>query len=409
MIALAATFLIVGAPSKALALTSAEQDQAINNYDNEFYYVDSRGCGSFKVDTNGGLPNQYNFWTTAEEIEMVEDAYERSHETVYRGMIAQLVNGLNNLADGHESDPSDWCSWDIYNDDIMWACIALVRAYNDTGNYTYVQQAAYEFNEAWNRPYGWDSVNGGFFWATNSSAPDFPSKNSCVNCPACIAAAMLSEAYQGPNGFLQQAEEIYKWEVDNLFNQATGAVYDHVDTDASGAPDWSRVNKGTLTYNQGTMIGASMALYNALHAKKDQTGLPHFLHNALLSADYTRYNYTKNQGHDGYILPDEYGDGDTMGLKGIFMRWCGQWARQTGNKSYEIWLQDNANAAWRIRDNKGVSWSQWWHKDPNTYKEAWECSAAAAACQDVDPQTPAAGSPAGSGLSRPKPKAEPGI
>ncbi len=353
----------------------------MNSFVNAFYYIDSSGRGFFKVDTNGTLPDKYHFWQTAEEIEMVEDAYERSHNATYKKMISQLVDGLNHLAAGQAPNPSDWCSWNGYNDDIMWACIALVRAYRDSGNYDYVTHAAAEFDEAWNRPYGADKVNGGFFWSAEPHSPGFPSKNSCVNCPACIAATLLSQAYKGPNDFLKRAQGIYDWEVANLFDTKTGAVYDNMGVDWNGNPIPARLNKGTLSYNQGTMIGASIALYNALRKSPDRQS---YLKNAALAAAYTRDVYTPRQGH-GEILPDESGNGDTVGMKGIFLRWCGQWAKQTRNKSFERWLQENANSAWKYRDTQGLTGSEWWHADPNAVKGSWECSGAVAACQDVNP------------------------
>src|SRR5579862_4047880 len=151
------TSIIFGPHRAARAISPSDQDQAMSSFVSEFYYVDRSGRGFFKVDTSGALPDKYHFWQTAEEIEVVEDAYERSHNLVYKKMIGQLIDGLNHLAAANQaSNASDWCSWNGYNDDIMWACIALLRAYRDTGHYAYVEQAKAQFDQAWNRPYGWD-------------------------------------------------------------------------------------------------------------------------------------------------------------------------------------------------------------------------------------------------------------
>ena len=45
----------------------------------------------YKNDTGGG---NMGWWTGAEEIEMVIDAYERSNSTTYKNMITELINGF---------------------------------------------------------------------------------------------------------------------------------------------------------------------------------------------------------------------------------------------------------------------------------------------------------------------------
>ena len=133
---------------------------AVNSFNNAFYVKNEDGLGYFKLNTVGGLPTRTQFWMCCEMIEMIEDAFDATHDPVYSGMASQLLDGLNVLISGTE----DFASWDIYNDDIMWAVIALARGYKITHNKAYLSQAEIQFNAVWNR--GWDTKNGGLFWTT---------------------------------------------------------------------------------------------------------------------------------------------------------------------------------------------------------------------------------------------------
>src|SRR6185369_2257472 len=104
------------------AFTGTDADNIFNSFNNSFY-VSSGGQGYYKMDTTGG---RADFWRQAEEIEMIIDAYERTSSTVYKGMITETINGFT------ANFGSDW-SWNNFNDDLMWSCIAYLRGYQKTG------------------------------------------------------------------------------------------------------------------------------------------------------------------------------------------------------------------------------------------------------------------------------------
>lgn len=52
-------------------------------------------------------------------------------------------------------------------------------------------------------------------------------QNACSNEPAALIAARLYRI-NGNQEDLDWAVNIYKWERENLFNPATGAIYDNV-------------------------------------------------------------------------------------------------------------------------------------------------------------------------------------
>jgi predicted alpha-1,6-mannanase (GH76 family) len=347
--------------SAAAGPLDTAREQAINSFDNLFYHVDSDNNGYFFADTDRTVPDRSRFWQSSEEIEMVEDAYERTGAPVYLGMIGQLCNGLNNVVSG----TPDWASWDPFNDDVMWACIAFARAYRDTGNLNFLWNAEYEFNEVWSR--GYDSALGGGLWQTTWES----SKNACVNGPAAIAGILLGR-YTTGTGFMWQAQQAYNWELTHLFVPSTGRIADHQNAD--GSLDW-----GAWTYNQGTFIGASTLFYEA-------TGDAAYPGVAGKAAVWAQQNLTGQ--HVPGILNDEYdsrgGNGDGPGFKGIFVRWCGRWLKDDTSSSVTSWLSRNATSAWIYRNKANVSWAQWWRPTPSgAYLTAWECSSSVAAQEDV--------------------------
>ena len=124
---------VASAPS-ASALTAADQDTAINSYDTAFYTLGG-GAGNYVLDNvNRGYPQTYSFWRMAEEMEMVEDAYDRTHSATFKTMIDQLYTGFVQV------NGTGWTA-NGFNDDLMWISIACLRGYQITGNITYYNQA----------------------------------------------------------------------------------------------------------------------------------------------------------------------------------------------------------------------------------------------------------------------------
>ena len=120
-----------------------------------------------------------------------------------------------------------------------------------------------------------------------------------------------------------------------LFNASTWRTYDNINTNGN-------VDQTPITYNQGTFIGAADFL--------GQTN------DALLAATYTM----NSMGSAGYM--PRYGIAQNNSIfNSIFIRWLAKFMKNRSIQApYQIWLQNNANAAWngrRAADN--LSWCQW--------------------------------------------------
>ncbi len=353
--------------ASVFAYTSTDQDNAINSFNNKFYSLNSSNQGYYLVDTNGGMPNSSFFWTTAEEMEMVEDAYIRTRNPAYKTMIDQLYNGFVQI------NGTYWIA-NGFNDDNMWMDIACLRAYQITGESQYYNQAKWDFDNVFGR--AWDSnLGGGLWWTTDKT-----SKNACVNGPAAIAAVLLYDNGAGSQ-YLTDAEAIFNWEVSTLY-QSSGEVVDSIT--AAGA-----LSGGALSYNQGTFIGAADLIDVANGNKANDW-------DAQVATSYTEYHCTGENASG--ILWNEYtpGDGNASGagFKGIFARWCGQWMLDSGNFQFLSWMQSNAQTVLNYNNSSGISWGIWGVQTPaptsSSPLTAWECTDAVSVLQDIPSFTPIA-------------------
>jgi predicted alpha-1,6-mannanase (GH76 family) len=347
--------IFLSAAIPAFAFDAQDADTAFSAYNSNFYVL-TNGLGHYKKNSKGG---RSDFWTQAECIEMIIDAYERTGGTNEQQMIIESINDFTN----HYG--FDWKE-NKYNDDLMWITIACARGYLATGNTVFRDLAKHHFDEVYDR--AWDStLGGGFYWSTNNA-----SKNACVNGPAAIAACYLSEIY-GDKSYLVKAKALYAWERNTLFNPTNGAVRDNIGTNG-------RIARVTFTYNEGTLIGAANYLYKL-------TGDTNYFNDALLAA-----NFTRDRLSHGKNLPAASPQGDAGGFNEIFLRWMARFADDNNLwPQFYGWLADNANAAWNVRRADNLSWGNWDLPTPDGKLDSWACSDTVVILQVVPPKQPATG------------------
>lgn len=298
-----------------------------------------------------------SIWTQAIFWDIAMDAYLRTGKPAYRKIVGDIYQGAHRRYDGFNYDNT--VEWFIY-DDIMWWVVALVRGYEITGDEEYLKHSITGFDHVWRGSY--DPDEGGMFWDFKHSG-----KNACINYPTVIAAMKLYEA-TGEDAYLAKAKEIYHWSRENLFQVTTGRVADNKIGDRRGYDDY--------TYNQGTLIGAAVALYQVT----DEKG---YLEDAILAADYTKKVMSDEEG----ILPAE-GDWNEQGvLKAIFARYLMQLVEVGDQQQYEPWLRKNANLAWHNRDrNRHIMFRDYRIPCPTGHIQSFEASSAVGIMQVCPPQ-----------------------
>ena len=200
---------------------------------NRAFYVRTNGVGYFRASTKSSKPA--DFWKLAEEIEMVIDAWERSHQPSYSNQVVELIEGFNRIYG------ANWTK-NEFNDDVIWICIANLRGYQVTGITKWRYLARVNFDAVYARAWDTNFAGGGLFWKTENR-----SKNTCVNAPAAIAACLLWKDY-GDVMYRDKANEIIDWNK-KVLSDGHGCIYDSIRTNGT-------IGRFSLSYNQGTFIGA---------------------------------------------------------------------------------------------------------------------------------------------------------
>jgi hypothetical protein len=146
--------------------------------------------------------------------------------------------------------PPDGPGGNTYYDDNAWTALDLIEGYDVSGDSTYLTMAQDVFNFVIT---GWDTSStdgcpGGVFWEDVAGSQ----RNATANA---ANAEVGLELYQRTNDAsdLNWALQMYQW-VNTCLATPSGLYDDHVNPNGS-------VNTTIWSYNQGTMIGADVLLY----------------------------------------------------------------------------------------------------------------------------------------------------
>ena len=320
-----------------LTFTEKVRDDALNNYLKAFYHE----SGNYHVLDNGG------WWGDAECFEAILDAFETTGNITIAKIFDELYQNFIQRNNG------TWFAsgkgYNEYNDDIAWMVLACVRGYKYFGDIKYLNTAKSNFDGMYRR--GLQKF-GTLIW--KMSQENKISTNSCINCPAAIAAMYLGDL-TGDASYYDKAISLYAGQRKLLFEPNTGKVYD------SGAwtEDGNRPNEGlntwSSTYNQGTMLGAAIMLY--LH-----TGDEMYKKDAEMIHKYTVNANNGICNTYGVIKTCQTADGDLTGFKGIYMRYARRYAEDLNHPEVLDWLALNGWHAHQNRNTEGVIWSAWLSK-----------------------------------------------
>lgn len=290
------------------ALADSFQDRLHRGYwdDTRQYYV---------ADDSGNA--RFHYWWNAHALDALVDAYRRTGRPKFADRMQVLHAGIRENSEG------TWTN--DYYDDMAWLALASLRAYQTTDEVRYqeaVRTLWAEIKIGWN-----DRQGGGIAW--RRSQPGY--KNTPANAPSALLAARLYQAF-GDSTDLQWAHRIYEWQTEHLVDPETGLVWDGVNRQGNGTVDRDWI----FTYNQGTYVGASLALY-------DVTGEDRYLEAARRTANYVLDSEELIQAG---VLTEE-GSGDGGLFKGILVRYLAQLADEddvdeSDRRAYRRFLHTNA-------------------------------------------------------------------
>jgi len=167
-----------------------------------------------------------------------------------------------------------------FYDDNEWIGLAMMDAYLRTGRLACLDQAQmiYRFVAS-----GFDEkAGGGIYWKEG----DLSTKNTCSNGPGVLLALKLFRSTKD-SAYLRFATKIYGW-VRTKLQAPSGLYYDNIQV-ATG-----RISRRMYAYNTGTMLEASVMLYQL-------TGQDRYLKEAQREAR-SAIDYFCGAGHfrDGY-------------------------------------------------------------------------------------------------------------
>ena len=307
------------------AFGEAVRDDFMSGFLGQYYHKASTG----HVLGGGG------WWGDAEMFEVILDAFATTGDLKYKEIFDELV------IDFCRRNGRDWSN-NEFNDDITWMVLACARAYKYFGTQEYLDLAKDNYTRMYNRAH---QRFGTLIW--KQSQENKIATNSCINCPATVAACMLGEL-TGDNSWYDKALTIYAGQRKLLYNAETGEVWDSGAWTADGERE-PGANHWVSTYNQGTMLGAATLLY--LYTKD-----PMYLEDAKKVYERSRDHLTNN---NKIISVCQTVNGDLCGFKGILMRYVRTYAETFHLEEPLQWMEKNAWHAWQNRNSGGVIWSAW--------------------------------------------------
>jgi predicted alpha-1,6-mannanase (GH76 family) len=274
------------------------------------------------------------YWIFAQGFDVVLDGVERSAGKRFRGTLETF----------YEAQSTRGWSADFYDDE-NWMALALMRAFDLTGNTAYLARAESLFTDIMA---AWDttccgSVPGGVWWDRAHTQ-----KATASNEGAVVTGARLYE-HTKKTAYLDFAKQVHTYWTANMID-ASHQVADHI------APNGT-ITRWKFTYNEGLAIGASVALARATGDAK-YLGLAHDVAGFMLASE-------SKATPAGPVLFD--GDaaactGDCAQFKGIGARYLALLFQEDKTKSaYSSLLDTSGESAWtQARDPLtglfGVDW-----------------------------------------------------
>lgn len=252
--------------------------------------------GTYYIENNGTTNTYFHYWWNAHALDVLIDAYQRTNDSKYLIRINTLVDNWSNNNGG--------TIYKDYYDDMEWFALSLFRAYEVTGNSTFLTMSTNLWDDI---KTGKNSNQGGGI-AWRKSQLDY--KNVPANAPAIIYACRRHQKW-GHSWELDLATELYTW-LKNTLRESSGRINDGINREGNGQIDYWQ-----FTYNHGTFIGAALEMYQS-------TGNSTYLNDAIATADYAIQS--ADMVTNG-IFKNE-GDRDASLFKGILVRYLSLLAQE---------------------------------------------------------------------------------
>lgn len=274
---------------------------------------------SYPVDAPGD-----NYWWQANAIDALAEGVQLRLDAPCTATISALYTSVM----------SGGTALTQYFDDENWMGLGLLHAYRATRDKDYLRTAQELFTDVYTQ--GW-SKQGGIVWNRTGSTY----RNTPANAPAALLGASLYLA-TGNRADLLDAKRIYAWEWTHLVTHG-GIVWDGLQGNTA--------SQGQYSYNYGTIIGASLRLWQA-------TRDPVYLGHAELVARRSVQVFTSSPSMQ--VVSEGQGDGGLF--NGIYVRYLTWLVRfDPRDRLFRELIAQNAQNAWAhdrtAQDLFGTNWS----------------------------------------------------
>ena len=331
-------------------------DAAFNAWNDAFLVRENGQAYYSRTLTKNGKESEGS-WVFALDIEVAQDAYERTRSPQHRQLVSELLETFL------KQNSYDW-KGNTWNDDMAWMATALARGYQITGNKAYLDKAVYAWNLAYDR--GWDTKYGeGGVWENmdNFVNGDGKADKLALSNTTMVYPGLILYQSTGDEAYLTKSKAMYEWIRKNAFNDKTGQVYEGVKW-FIGKPESGWLLDSNNVYNSGSFVQAANALYRL-------TGERAYFDDATLAIDHVlKTPIISNNG--GFQSQWQY----------RFIKALSQFATDTNQwPKYQPWMMRNAEAAWSKRDKRNLTWNNWLEETNDPKINAMQTSSAAAIWQ----------------------------
>ncbi|WP_344658610.1 glycoside hydrolase family 76 protein [Catenulispora subtropica] len=298
-------------------------------------------------------------WTDANALTTMIDYAQRSGDHGYDYVIGQVWR--HNLRNDGSQVSTDFDTYG-FNDDVGWWGLAWLRAYDYTGEQSYLRMAQTDADIMASH---WDATcGGGVWWNTNTGSAGY--KNAITNeLFLKLEAALYNHTRDAAN--LNWANAEWNWFAASGMINSSHLVDDGLTQDGSCRNN----DGGTFTYNQGVILDG---LAQLSIARGGDSGL-------LGTAKSIAQAATMRLVTSGGVLSEPVGDtnctADDSGFKGIFVRNLFEYARDANDAGFNGFMATQA-ASLLAHDTFGFDQNGMaWQGTGQTQATSFACTASA--------------------------------
>jgi predicted alpha-1,6-mannanase (GH76 family) len=283
---------------------------------------------------SSGLWNTTGWWNAANCVEALVNDIAANNDVQYLPTLTNTFH-LNSSANFTDS----------YYDDEGWWANAWIRAYDLTGNATYLSMAKTIFADITN---GWDTTTcgGGVWWNKTHTY-----KNAIPNELFLTAAIRLHQRTPGDGGvgsYYYWATNEWSWFKASTMLNTQNLINDGLTSSCTNNQET------TWTYNQGVILGGLSDLYKV-------TGNTTYLAQAEAVANAAITTLVDGHGILRESCEPGCGGGDVPQFKGIFIHYLAYLYDEDHIPQYLAFLLNNAHSVWfndrNSSDQLGLIWS----------------------------------------------------